>query len=313
MNLHKIAKAQERALDAGGELLGHLTWWALNGATVTHPELVALADRHGLDHRYLPKEVKPSTAFRRAWRSASRRLPAGLMLREIAETPDEIAVGLVEERPDPTRLDLDYQVLVRVTYDKRNQSMYADRSHEIVDSIRELYRRHLDHGSEDVRAMLVAFVREAGLSIRESGGVYLVPPPRASTLKALAGVVGDIGKNQVFVLPLVDHEGAKETLAEMARSTLDEEIRTVEAELEAFTQSEHETRDSTLARRIERFDELRGRVSLFASTLAFKADALHERIARLQSGLRQQLGLPEVPAAGNVKKGAAAFDEAVGF
>lgn len=311
MNLNAIITAQERAVDAGGERLGDLCWWALNGATITHVDLVTLADKHGLDHRYLPGEVKPSTAFRRAWRSAARRLPAGHMLREIADTPDELVVGLVEERPDADALDLDYRVIVRLTWSKTHESISADRGHDVVDQVRALYRAHLDHGADDVRAMLTGFVREAGLSIRESGGVYVVPPARSATLRALAGVVGDIGANRVFTLPIVDHEGARDTLAEMARATLDDEIRAVEEELEAFAASDAETRESTLARRVEKFDALRARVGLFAATLSFKADALSERIARLQGGLRQQLGMPTPePASADERP---VFDEAVGF
>jgi hypothetical protein len=312
MNLKKVNEAQQRALEAGGELLGSLCWWALNGATVTHDELLALADRHGLGHAYLPKEVKPSTAFRRAWRSAGRRLAAGHMLREIADTPEELVVGLVEERPDTKALDLDYHVLVRLTWDKRHESIRSDSQHDIVDQVRQLYRHHLDHGSEDIRTMLTGFVRESGLSIRESGGVYLVPPTRMPTLQALAGVVGDIGSNRVFTLPLLDHDGAKDTLAEMARTTLDDEIRAVEQELAAFAASDNETRESTLARRIERFDGLRARVGLFATTLSFKADALNERIVDLQCGLRHRLGMP-TPERTSAPSTPKAFDEAVGF
>src|SRR5690606_26295887 len=131
-------------------------------------------------------------------------------------------------------------------------------------------------------------------------------------LQAMASVVGDIGTNRVFSLPLIDHDGAKDTLAEMARVTLDEEIRAVEQELEAFAASDNETRESTLARRIERFDGLRARVGLFATTLSFKADALNERIAHLQGGLRHRLGMP-TPEPTAVPDAPKAFDEAVGF
>ena len=101
----------------GGQRLGSLLWWALNGNRIGHDALEALAQRHNLPDKYLPRPVKPPSAFRRAWRHASTNLDGGLMLRQIADTADSIVIGIVKESPDQQALDLDYNVQAHTTAD----------------------------------------------------------------------------------------------------------------------------------------------------------------------------------------------------
>jgi len=41
--------------------------------------------------------------------------------------------------------------------------------------LRELYNRHLDLSTDDIRTMVVTFIKESGISLREAGAVYFVP------------------------------------------------------------------------------------------------------------------------------------------
>jgi hypothetical protein len=314
MNYTKLKKVQENAL-ARGEHLGTLCWWALNGATISHETLVDKARIASLDERYLPKAIKPVAAFRRAWRHAARCCPRGMMLREIGETPERIVVGLVREDADVERAQLDYDVVGRITFEKATDVLTVHAPNEVTSEVQRLYAHHHDHGSEDIRGMLTGLMREAGVSIREAGGVYFVPPSFASTLAAMVQVVEGIGHNRVFTLPIADVGDAKATLADVARQTLDDEIRALEAELEAFAESGADTRDSTLARRLQRFDELRARVALFSGCLSFKAEALVAKIGGLQEDLRDKLNgrVLEKAVAAADKKMIPAVDDVVGF
>jgi hypothetical protein len=313
MNYTKLKKVQENAL-AQGEHLGTLCWWALNGATISHDDLVARAKAAGLSEVYLPKAIKPVAAFRRAWRHAARRCPPSMMLREIGETAERIVVGLVKEDADVEHARLDYDVVGHITFEKASEVLVAHVASDISADVQRLYAVHHDHGSEDVRAMLTGLMREAGVSIRDAGGVYFVPPSFAGTLAAMAKVVEGIGHNRVLSLPVADVGAAKETLAEVARATLDDEIRALEAELDAFASSGAETRDGTLARRLTKFDELRARVALFSGCLSFKADALVGKIGGLQEDLRDKLnGRVLEKAVAVLPKGAVAIDDPIGF
>jgi HAMP domain-containing protein len=296
MTFAKIRSVQDHLAQAGGKPLGSLLWWSLNGNRIDHPRLEELARRHGLDAKYVPAELKPVQAFRRACRHASTKLPAGLLLRPIAETTDAVLVGLVRERVNEANQDLDYDLVTRVNFNKANHAILCDVENGVTAEIERLYEHHLEHTTEDIRGMLTAFLGEAGVSLRESGGVYFVPASFQPTLDALCTVVEAVGQNQTFTLPIVETAETKGVLREVAKRSLDDEIRQLHEAMQRFEGDN--VRQSTLERKLDGFEELRGRVNLFARVLSFKADALNGKISAIQSGLRQQLagGLQAVQA-----------------
>jgi hypothetical protein len=298
MNFGKVQSSFEAAAKQAG-LLGTLFWWDLGNNRVEHSALTARADEAGLDRTLLPSAVKPATAFKRAWRAAARRASDDVLLREIAETPDQLVVAVVREHPDVLNLDL----LER---------------HDILDALGALFEHYSAVTTEDVRAMVLGFVRKSGLSIRHAGGVYFIPPALSQTLTALTDVLRAIGSNTTWALPIANLGDAAATLGSLARETLDAEIGAVEQELSAFDASDVDTRDSTLQRRLKKFDELRARTNLMAGALAFRADALHEKLIALENDVKRKLlgesqqSLPQ-PSAAAPTSAPEALDADVGF
>lgn len=166
--------------------------------------------------------------------------------------------------------------------------------------------------------MVLGFVRKSGLSIRHAGGVYFIPPALSQTLTALTDVLRSVGSNTTWALPIANLGDAAATLGSLARETLDAEIGAVEQELSAFDASDVDTRDSTLQRRLKKFDELRSRTNLMAGALAFRADALHDKLIALENDLKRKLlgesqeSVPQ-PSAAAPTPVAEAFDADVGF
>lgn len=294
MNFNSLLRAQDNLRSTvGAHELGSLLWWHLNGTRIDHTRLMATAERHSLDSKYLPAEIKPVQAFRRAWRHATTKLTEGLMLRPIDETTDEIVVGLVREQPDQEHRDLDYEVLTRIVFDKAAETITTDTEHSVLNQVRDLYRHHSAHTTEDIRSMMTAFLADAGVSLRDSGGVYFVPAIHGTALESLCKVVEEVGHNKAYRLPIIDTPTTRVTLREVAERTLDDEVRQLEEELAGFDLEK--VRDSTLERRLEAFEQLRSRAGLFAGVLSFKADALNDRIAAMQTGIRRQLGIDPLP------------------
>jgi hypothetical protein len=207
MYLDQLQAVQARHERAGGHRLGTLLWWSLSNNRIAHDALAELADRHGLPQEFVPSPVKPSGAFRRACRHTASGLIQGLLLRRIAESKDELVMGVVHEESDSSTRDLAYEVVSRVTFDKAGGSISVDREHSVAGQIRRLYQLHLDHSTEDVRGMLTSFLAEAGIALRESGGVYFVPHRFEGTLDALCKVVEDAGGNTCFRLARPRHRG----------------------------------------------------------------------------------------------------------
>ena len=291
MTFTTLKAAQDRLANAGGKYLGSLLWWSLNGNRVEHAQLEALAAQHNLPERFVPHAIKPTQAFRRAWRHTASRLVDGQMLRPITETSDEVVVGLVREVADAGTKDLEYDVLARITFDKHAARITSDRESIVVESVRCMYAHHLAHTTTDIRAMLTGFLGEAGVALRESGGVYFVPSTHRQMLDALCAVVEAAGNNRTYRMPIVDTPAGRNTLRTIAERTLDEELRQLQDQLERF--DDEKVRASTLERKLETFGDLRSRVDLFARVLAFKADDLRNKIGVTQAALRARLGVDE--------------------
>jgi hypothetical protein len=298
MNFAKLQTSFATVAEKTG-LLGTLFWWDLGHNRIDHAQLVHHARTAGLEEALLPSPVKPSAAFRRAWRSAAHRLESDLLLRQIAESTDHLVVGVVREQPDVTNLDLRYQVLARAAFDKKTNALSILEKHPVIDALPGLFAHYSAITTEDIRAMVLTFVKKSGLSIRHAGGVYFIPPRLSQTLTALAQVLRATGENTVWTLPIADLGDAGETLAELAKETLDAEISSVEAELATFDARDIEVRSSTLERRLEKFEHLRARTSLMAGALSFRADALLEKLTLLEGDVKQKLfGAPvEAPIA----------------
>lgn len=311
MNFSKVQSTFEAAAQKSG-LLGTLFWWDLGNNRIEHAKLTEHASAARLDSALLPPAIKPTTAFKRAWRAAARRISGDLLLREIADTPHQIVVAVVREHPDVLNLDLRYEVLARASFTKKTNAITILEKHEILDGLPQLFEHFSAVTTEDVRAMVLSFVRGSGLSIRHSGGVYFIPPALSDTLRALGEVLRVIGQNTVWSLPIADLGDASETLGALARETLDAEIGAVEAELAAFDARDVETRDSTLERRLKKFEELRGRTNLMAGALSFRADTLLEKLIALEAEVKRRLlGAPPIePPAGPSDP---IFDAEVGF
>jgi hypothetical protein len=120
MNFKQIESTFEAAAKQTG-LLGSLFWWDLGNNRIEHASLKEHARNAGLSEELLPAPVKAVNAFRRAWRAAARRIDADILLRQVAETPEHIVVAEVREHPDVTNLDLRYEVLARVSFDKKTE------------------------------------------------------------------------------------------------------------------------------------------------------------------------------------------------
>ena len=288
----EFLKIQRHQNKIGGEQLGSLFWWALNSNHLSYSKLESLTEKHGLNKKYLPSEIKPASSFRRAWRHATSKLPEGLMLRQIDDSDVQIVIGLVNEQADKKAQDLDYDVKARIVFDKKTHNIYCDHENGVSAQIRELYSYHNSLTTQDIRAMMLSFLKETSIRIRESGGVYFIPLEYQRTLDALCEVVESVGHNVTYALPIFNTKNSKQTLREIAKTTLDAEINQLSADIAKF--DKEKMRDSTLDKKLRAFDDIRTRAKMFSSVLSFKAKSFSDKITELQNSLRADMGLNKI-------------------
>ena len=289
MNFIKIKEAQS---NIKGQQLGSLTWWSLSNNRMEYSKLEGLAEKYDLNKKYLPAQIRPAGAFRRAWRHSCSKLAEGMMLRQITDSDTEIVIGLVKEKPDEKAHDLDYMVEARIIFDKKSHMITSDYENGTSSMIRELYSYHQDLTTSDIRNMMISFLKESSIRIRESGGVYFVSQQYQKTLEALSNVVQSAGDNVVYTLPIFDTKSSKQTLRNIAKATLDDELRLLAADIGNF--DKEKMRQSTIDRKLEAFENIRNRAKMFSRILSFKAKSFDEKITELQNSLRRDLGLESV-------------------
>jgi len=279
--LKEIQKTQHDLELKGGRHLGTLMWWNLNGNRISHADLEALAQRYGMPAEYLPSEIKPNSAFKRAVRHATTKLDKEHMLRTINDDKRECSVGLVREKRNATQKDLKYVVESRITFSKDTSKIDHDQDNPIIQEIYGLYQIHLDHATEDVRTMMTNFLKASGVAIRPSGGVYFVPSKFQAVLESLCNVVEKAGQNETFQLKVVESPEAKQTIAKVAKAGLEEELRQIQEQLEKFAFDK--AREGTLEKKLEGFEELRAKAKMFADVLEFKVDEINNKIDRAKA------------------------------
>jgi hypothetical protein len=309
---NKLKRTQEKLADKG-EHLGTLMWWSLEGNRISHDDLKALASKNNLPSNYLPNEVKPHSAFKRAIRHTTTKLDKDLMLRTINDDKNEIVVGVVHERKDTTAKELRYNTRAKVTFKKANGTIHSDQDHPAVDDVKALYRQHLDHDTDDIRTMMTNFLKKAGVSLRQAGGVYFVPASFQPILDALCGTVEKTGSNQTYQLRVFDTKESKATLAKVTQAGFEAEINQIQEALEKFEFDK--ARESTLEKKLAGFEELRAKAEMFASVLNFKADKINSKIDRIKAIVRGHIVPDEEPEFVEDEKrpGQGIFSETAGF
>lgn len=274
-------------LARGGEHLGDIAWFDGGGVRELRWRLrdnLAAAD---LPRSLAPDDPDPRAALGKAV-SAHRERGRGVFLRRAERRGEEVLV-VVQDGDD-------FDVAARVSVDATGDLAVAKepgvngRVDEVLSEIRSEFREHLDNAStQEVSSMVVDAILGwcGGIRLKERGHVYWVPAAGRDELRALKGVVDDLGSSHLTVLPVHDSDEAKDGLRRAARASFEQQLNDVAEELEAFA-SRDNVRASTLQRRLEEFQDLRDKVELYSDVLDKQKGRL---LGRLEEARRRAVDL----------------------
>jgi hypothetical protein len=271
------------ALAKGGQHLGDLIWWTLADARVSRPALETTWASANLDPAHLPEPPTAEKAIKNAARMAAQG-QADRLVRLGLENEREIVFAVVREHRHADG-SLTYTQEARVVLDRNNEQATTDApGHDIASVVLVRYAELKDtHPADDVRrAMMNVLASTAAVTLRDHGGVYWIPAPHAATLRKLQSAVEKIGSSRVYLLPVHASADAKKTLGEAAASALTEELAALKTEVDAFMASPPE-RQSTLARRLDAFEELSSKAELYKQVLSVTVADLDQTLASLTS------------------------------
>lgn len=237
MNLRNLVAVQAEPQ----EYLGYLAWYTVAECQIRREALAEALRAAGLEETWLPPEIRPADAFRRATREIERKNvpdPArpgvfyNFLVREVASEPHEVQRNLVRETVDARGRRLAYEPEEGVLVLDRRQSRITARAateearrlcREAVD-LYEIHRTH--HDARAVRRMVQAILSGmAPVPVRPSGGVYFVPAKYGDDLSRLMVFLKGLGgRSEGFSVPVVDTAEARDMVRLKLRHNLEDTV-----------------------------------------------------------------------------------------
>ena len=90
------------------------------------------------------------------------------------------------------------------------------------------------------------------------------------------------------IIPIFDTQETIDSLREQSQQTLEGQFQEIMQDLEMFAQKEN-TRKSTMAKRIQDFKDLKGKIELHSEILGFKQEALLNKLEAAQAALVESI------------------------
>jgi hypothetical protein len=277
------------ALATGGEHLGDMIFWSLTDARVDRTTLESLWSNAGLDVALLPD---PPTA-EKALKGAIRESQTGQrdrLIRLGKEDESEIVFGIVREhRPGDGTLAYSQEAVIRLNR-LAETLIVSPADHDLGSTVSVGYQiLRTTHTPDDVRRAIVKALHSfAAVTLREGGGVYWVPAPYAEKLRRLQQAIERIGSSRVYLLPVHNSADAQRTLGEIAKGAIEEELTVLKTEIDGFLKAPPD-RASTLIRRFDAFEALRGKALLYRNVLQVEVQDLDQQLDRLSASVEELL------------------------
>jgi len=274
------------------DALGALVWYTVREASPTRDQLrQALAHARFDPGVWLPKEIFPRDAFRRATSDVERhRVPIegedgrfmNLLVREVSREKDRVVRHIVTEVVDSKNVRLSYTEKIRLTLRLDGGAPWVDSEalngpigdEELTakaDAIERFDHALHHYDGRTVREMVHQILLTAApIAVKSSGGVYFVSRDHQDTVDGLKRFVAGATNNngsRVWAMPVYDDGDAKAIIEDSLVAHVEEEGQKVIEDLAALLrggEATEETMEATinrvagLAKRTEAYERLLG-------------------------------------------------------
>lgn len=280
----------------GGEHMGDLIWWALFDARVERQRLISLWEGAGFDTKLLPDETTAEKALKLAAREAQVGLK-GALIRPLGDDKDEVSFSVVSEERGATENHYTTEARIKVAKQGATTLVTDAPEHLIVKLVQEKYNVNLaTHSADDVRRSIVSLIHSlAAVSVRESGGIYWIPPACAERVRRLQGLIGQIGGSKAYVLPIHYSPEGQQALADVARASIETELQQLQKEVEEFLASPP-ARMKTLSSRLDSYAALKQKAGLYKTVLSAEVEGLDENLRKMARAIEEMLKAKEQAA-----------------
>lgn len=285
-------------------LLGYLEFHSIPDLRIPKADLAALWSKHGLPMLFLPGEIRPCDAFRRATASAQKTVQvnwkcsqytAKLLVREVKSDPAEIVRLLVREIVDSKNEVLDYAIAGKVTFERSNGTVKTWSDWQLLseygyDSI----LRHMEytynefisyHTRDTVRNLINKVLRSTNpVSIIPHSQGKFIPKRNHGLLMGLKALFSDLRRYSkgedcnMDLIPMVNTADQRELVARRATIELTGELDTLVTELAEQLQKGNDTNINTVQRLTNRAIELQERAKEYEKLVNVRLNVLRSQL-----------------------------------
>jgi hypothetical protein len=308
MTPSKAKQIVSDAMNKGGNLLGHMLWWTLADVRVDATAFKAAWTNAGLTEKYLPETPGADRALRIAGtRAVNGNTDANgtILFRFATKTPTHSIFNIVRERKDADgKGNNGYDQIAQISVDAAGTVASDHPTNDYVKAVRAKFDTLWGaFTAEEVRAGMIRLVDIgcAGVTLRDGGGFYFVPAPFAAQVDALKAVVEKfIPGSSVTAIPMTADPGGKAAagIAVSAKGGMETELANLRDEMDRFAaairgsgepDAKGVPRASTMSRRVEEYEALRRRATMYHDVLALNVDDLNAQIATMEERARTML------------------------
>lgn len=240
-----VQGTEEQLQRAGVPLVGHLLWYTVpERISATRERLREQFQQAGIPDTYLPGEIRPVDAYRKATGMVSRTVnvpereatETGVIERryrfeEVLSSGKQVVRHLVRVDVDARQVELRMTELAALIFNRDGgglQARYLDAdplAGELVEEAVQRYRYLRDHYDSDaIRRMLRRLVDAMDPTLfKDSGGFFFIPQKHAERLAVFKRLLEALDL-QYGTMPVIDSQESRDLVRKMFEHQVKEQI-----------------------------------------------------------------------------------------
>lgn len=202
----------------GDSHIGHLFWYSIGDDIYSRTLLEQTLVQLGLSLGFMPNEIRPVDAFRRATKeiecslNPSNGITENFIVRDVYADTHVAVRHIVKETVDSKGKRLSYNENEAVlSLDKKAEVIHTTAdpgsyAWKLCEEVKRLFEVFKDnHNGQAVRGMVQGILKTLSPTpVRPSGGVYFIPAAHDETLSKLVQFCSSFPKGEGFRIPVVN-------------------------------------------------------------------------------------------------------------
>jgi DNA-binding protein H-NS len=272
--------------------LGRILWFTISDCKVSYEQLKEAFQTAGIDEKYLPKEISPRDAFRRATKVAeAKRIKLdddtylNLLVREVKMADDEIVRQLVREVVDSKNTRLEYLPVVEFALKNDTDfsadpmigklALYREEQSAMDNVTLEFEKCRQNYNGRHVRELVQSILSGCDpVAVRPSGGVYFVPEKYGNTVQSLSDMVRIISqysinaeRSRLYSVPVIDAKEHRVMVAESLEDQVKNNSQSLVSEMANVLKSGRNITQKTAEQYISKVKDLKKMVASYSEML----------------------------------------------